>query len=127
MSRNEKKWRDVAHLLLTNDQEYMEKVNTEERITKNQVLKNYISKGFEQHSSYIKSILYLDPKITNRTLRDDDYQILAKFIGSSEEEIYDHITWISIHKHKKMSLNPINSAFPDLLIRGQFAPATMLA
>ena len=38
-----------------------------------------------------------------------------------------YLAWISIHKHKKMSLNPINSAFPDLLIRGQFAPATMLA
>ena len=54
----------------------------------------------------------------------------AKVIVGSLQDISPkrlEFSWISIHKHKKMSLNPINSAFPDLLIRGQFAPATMLA
>ena len=63
-------------------------------------------------------------------LNGETFQLL---MSRAEDKSISHkytlagLAWISIHKHKKMSLNPINSAFPDLLIRGQFAPATMLA
>ena len=91
MSR-EKRWENLRHILIQEDEEYMSSINEDKKTSNNKIVNNFMKKGFDRYETFIKNLLYLDAnKLTSRGVREEDLEIVAKIIGSDVDTVWERV------------------------------------
>jgi len=99
MNPNEQEWISLRHILVQCDESYMnwkKNPNSGNKVSNNQLLNNFINKGFEQHESFLRKLLNLSS------------QQLPKYVGTNHMRIVAEITGIDFDIVNRRTLGTSN-------------------